>query len=76
LIGGLTLLLLWIAIGRAAARVWTWRPHYEWVAVAAVAALAGTLVNTMNADVMNFRFLWVVLGLVRGLSATPPAAAN
>jgi hypothetical protein len=40
-----------------------------------VAAIAGTLINTMNADVMNLRFLWVVLGLVRGLTPTTPNAA-
>ena len=41
--------------------------RHAWMATAAAAALLGTLVNTMNADVMNFRFAWVVLGLVRGL---------
>ena len=45
------------------------------VGIAAVAAIAGTLINTMNADVMNLRFLWVVLGLVRGLTPTTPNAA-
>lgn len=70
LAGGLTLLVLWIAIGRSAAMLWSRRREHQWLAAAAVAAIAGTLVNTMNADVMNFRFLWVVLGLVRGLSST------
>jgi hypothetical protein len=37
------------------------------MATAAAAALLGTLINSINADVMNFRFAWVVLGLVRGL---------
>ena len=67
IVGGVTLLVLWIALAQAAVRIWAARSQLEWVAVAAVAALAGTLVNTMNADVMNFRFLWVVLGVVRGL---------
>ena len=35
--------------------------QHAWIATAAAAALLGTFVNTMNADVMNFRFAWVVL---------------
>lgn len=75
IIGLITLIVLWLAIARETAALWTMRTQHEWIAVAAVAAVAGTLVNTMNADVMNFRFLWVVLGMVRGLS-TPSRAAS
>jgi hypothetical protein len=67
--GGVTLLLLWLAIGRSMAQLLPAPAQYEWMALAAAAAITGTLVNTMNADVMNFRFLWVALGLVRGLSS-------
>jgi O-antigen ligase len=67
IVGFITLVLLWIAIVREVAHMWWMRPQYEWLAVAAVAAVAGTFVNTMNADVMNFRYLWVVLGVVRAL---------
>ena len=67
LIGLITLAVLWIAIARETAHLWWMRAQYEWLAVAAVAAVAGTFVNTMNADVMNFRFLWVVLAVVRAL---------
>lgn len=65
-IGFMTLVVLWIAIGRAIAQLLWTPPAADWIALAAAAAIAGTLVNTANADVMNFRFLWVVLGLVRG----------
>jgi hypothetical protein len=66
LIGLVTLVILWIAIGRAAIEWLSLPSGPDWMALAAAAALAGTLVNSMNADVMNFRFLWVVLGLMRG----------
>jgi O-antigen ligase len=74
IIGFVTLVVLWTALARDTAYLWVAPGRYEWVAVAAIAAIAGTLVNTMNADVMNFRFLWVVLGLVRGLTSTNAAA--
>lgn len=73
LIGGVTLIALWIAIAIECRRLLARRPSRDpsavegWIATAAAAALLGTLVNTMNADVMNFRFAWVALGLVRGL---------
>ena len=73
LVGGATLLVLWVVIAIECRRLLARRPSPApsavegWIATAAVAALAGTLVNTMNADVMNFRFAWVALGLVRGL---------
>jgi O-antigen ligase len=65
LVGGVTLIGLWIAIAIECRRLLAHR--HSWMATAAAAALLGTLVNTMNADVMNFRFAWVALGLVRGL---------
>ena len=73
LIGAVTLIILWIAIATETRRLLAQSggsedpPLRTWIATAAAAALLGTLVNTMNADVMNFRFAWVVLGLVRGL---------
>ena len=67
LIGGITLILFWIVIARETRRLLAQEHSHAWIATAAAAALLGTLVNTMNADVMNFRFAWVVLGLVRGL---------
>jgi O-antigen ligase len=80
LIGAVTLIVFWIVIAREIRQLLAPRRlagrtkvpplpdhRHAWMATAAAAALLGTLVNTMNADVMNFRFAWVVLGLVRGL---------
>ena len=66
-VGGITMIALWIAIGVTLDRLLA-RHGDDWIAIAAAAGIIGTLVNSMNADVMNFRFLWVALGLVRGLS--------
>ena len=67
LVGAVTLIVLWIVIARETRRLLAQHHPHAWMATAAAAALLGTLINTMNADVMNFRFAWVVLGLVRGL---------
>ena len=32
------------------------------------AAFAGLLVCSINADIMNFRFVWVLAGTLRGLN--------
>ncbi len=72
-IGLITLLVLWAAIGNTLLQQ---RDARDWIAAAAVAATVGILVNTMNADVMNFRFLWVVLGLVRGRAHGPINASR
>ena len=69
LIGGVTLIIFWVVIARETRRLLAQRHQHAWIAAAAAAALLGTLVNSINADVMNFRFAWVVLGLVRGLGA-------
>ena len=66
-VGGVTLVALWIAIAVTIDRLLA-RHGDDWMVIAAAAGLIGTLVNSMNADVMNFRFLWVALGLMRGLS--------
>ena len=75
--GGITLALLWAgilvtgvrAIGGAAA----------WPARAALAGLIGLLVAGVNVDIMNFRFFWAALGLLRGVateSNPPPPTAT
>jgi O-antigen ligase len=61
-IGGVTLLMLWAAWAAMARET---SGHY--LGYAAAAALAGLIVSSLNADIMNFRFLWVVAGLLRGL---------
>jgi O-antigen ligase len=66
IIGGSTLIVLWIAIAVACDRLRARDPG-NWIALAVTAGIVGTAVNSINADVMNFRFLWVALGLVRGL---------
>lgn len=62
IIGGVTLLLLWIAWAGMAREV-SGSP----VGLAAAAALAGLIVSSLNVDIMNFRFLWAIAGLMRGL---------
>ena len=62
IIGGVTLLILWgawAAMARAGGGTY--------LGYAAAAALAGLVVSSVNADIMNFRFLWVLAGLLRGL---------
>ena len=62
LIGAATLLLLWVA--------WTMMAREassSTIGYAAAAALAGLVVSSLNADIMNFRFVWVLAGLLRGL---------
>jgi hypothetical protein len=66
IIGGVTLLLLWAAWGAMARDVARTGPDWM-LGYAGGAALAGLLVASINADIMNFRFLWVIAGLLRGL---------
>ena len=61
-IGGITLLLLWVVWARM-----TLAGTRSAIGRAAAAAFAGLLVSSLNADIMNFRFLWVIAGLMRGL---------
>lgn len=75
IVGGLTLIALWIVTAVTVDRLLAQQPDY-WIAIAAAAGIIGTLVNTMNADVMNFRFLWAALGLVRGLAPSGSTEAR
>jgi O-antigen ligase len=75
IIGGVTLLLLWIAWARMAVEVLARGTAPNNIALAAAAALAGLIINSLNADVMNFRFLWVAVGLMRGLQDDVAAPA-
>lgn len=60
--GGATLLALW------AGALWlglrTRGVGHGWPRRAAFAAIVGLLVNAINVDVMNFRFLWVAVALL------------
>ena len=66
LIGGVTLLLLWLAWASMARDLARFGSDPA-IAYAAGAALAGLFVAGINADIMNFRFLWVLAGTLRGL---------
>lgn len=66
-IGGITLLALWWASGRRLQRA-TADASTRLLAFSLVAGLAGLLINSINVDVMNFRFVWAALGLLRGLT--------
>jgi hypothetical protein len=69
IIGGAALLWLWwIWAQMAAASARTGA-----IGLAAAAAVAGLIVSSANADIMNFRFLWVIAGLMRGLQASTPS---
>lgn len=67
-IGGITLAGLWCAAGTTGFRLLRSGRRQEWLARAAFAAFIGLLVNGINVDIMNFRFFWAGLGLLRGLS--------
>ena len=71
LAGTIPLIALWIGIFITARELLRRRTDPA-LALALFAAMCGILVDTMNADVMNFRFLWVALGLLRGLADAPP----
>lgn len=58
LVGVVSLILLWASWLRAGRRSWSTGSVSQ---RAAVAVVLGLLVNSLNADVMNFRFLWLVL---------------
>ena len=72
IIGAVSLLALWLVAGMETIRLVALPAAWPWVTTAVAAGLAATLINGVNADVMNFRFLWVALGLVRGLSSQKP----
>jgi hypothetical protein len=65
-VGGLTLLLLCLGCARYGGVLLTRAAHAEWSDRAILAGLLGVLVVSLHVDVMNFRFLWVGLGLLRG----------
>ncbi len=64
----MTLALLWVVILRTGFKLQAdlRQPQERWVVCAVMAGLIGLLVNSLNVDIMNFRFLWVGLGLLRG----------
>lgn len=73
IIGGVTLVLLWMAWAKMARDVARFGTDPA-LGYAAGAAIAGLIVASVNADIMNFRFLWVIAGTLRGLHAMLGAA--
>jgi O-antigen ligase len=71
LVGGIALLALWTGAFMTARRLLHAKESdaHVWIARASLAALAGLFINGLYTDVMNFRFLWVVLAFLRGLSS-------
>ena len=62
ILGGISLLALWASWVIGIQRAWSTAPP---IRTAAGAAVIGLLLNSLNADVMNFRFLWLALALAQ-----------
>lgn len=65
--GGLSVVALFVAavgLARSAAR----RSPDRWLVGAVTAGLVGVAVNSINADVLNFRFVWIALAVLRALA--------
>jgi hypothetical protein len=75
LIGGVTLLFLWLTWGQMAVALARGAAPNN-IALAAAAAFFGLLVCSVNADIMNFRFLWAIAGLMCGLQDAAPNAST
>ena len=71
LLGGVAFLALWTGTFMTAHRLMHAKESdaHAWIARASLAALAGLFLNGLYTDIMNFRFLWVALALLRGLSS-------
>ena len=69
ILGGISLLALWASWVIGIQRAWSTAPP---IRTAAGAAVIGLLLNSLNADVMNFRFLW----LARALAQAPHSPAE
>nr|MBI3612108.1 hypothetical protein [Nitrospirota bacterium] len=72
LVGGIALLALWTGTFMTARQLIMHGKESDahvWIARASLAALAGLFLNGLYTDVMNFRFLWVGLAILRGLSS-------
>lgn len=68
--GGITLAAVWVGAFAAVRRL-ALRASTRALAIGLLAGFAGLAVNSLNVDVMNFRFLWIGFGLVRGLTGHP-----
>lgn len=68
ILGGLTLIALWVAVFLTARPLLAPDAPARWLARAALAGFAGLLLAGINVDIMNFRFLWAGVGVLRGLA--------
>jgi len=66
LLGTISLLLLWGGMVLYARRSIRTTSDSAWINGALLAGIGGLLINSLNVDVMNFRFLWVGFGIIRG----------
>ncbi|MBX7186717.1 MAG: hypothetical protein K1Y01_16370 [Vicinamibacteria bacterium] len=72
-LGAASLVGLWAAwIRSLRAGLWAGTPLQR----AAAAAVSGLLVNSVNADVMNFRFLWLAVAWMSAVPGHPPGEAR
>lgn len=68
LIGTSALAALWLAVLVQAFRLAARGGSQAEIAAALAAGLVGLLVNSMNVDAMNFRFIWLAFGTLRGMA--------
>jgi hypothetical protein len=68
LLGGVTLGFLWFGAGGLGWKLGRAAHAHAWIAWGVFAAFIGLVISAINLDIMNFRFLWAGLGVVRGLA--------
>ncbi len=66
ILGGISLLLFVAGLLFYGSRLIRRSPMSHWAEAALLAGSAGLLMNSLNVDIMNFRFLWVGFGIIRG----------
>lgn len=76
LVGAVTLLLLLVGVWRAGIAASRGAPPHGALVWAVLAGIAGLLINSVNVDIMNFRFLWFGMAVIRALSAAPRDTAS
>lgn len=69
LVGTAALAVLWGGVLSYARRLSVVGDEQAEAAAALAAGLVGVLVNSLNVDVMNFRFIWLAFGTLRGVDA-------
>ncbi len=71
IIGGITLMLVWLGVIQLGHGLTRKSIGTVWMYWAFWGGFMGILVNSINVDIMNFRFLWLGLGLLRGQLERP-----